>query len=69
LYDRAVRLIRGTHTHYHEDISNRLATGTRMADEQDGAPYQRYGNTRPYERRLEVHATQRQQAKLPPSRI
>lgn len=68
-YDRTERLIYGTHVHYHKDISSRLATWTHMADEQDKTSYQGYNSARPYGRRQEDRATQRQHAKLSSSRI
>lgn len=35
--------------HHYKDISNELATGTRMTNEQDGMSYQKYGyDARPY---------------------
>jgi hypothetical protein len=38
----------GPATHYYEDISNRLATGTCMTDKQGGTPHRKYGYARPY---------------------
>jgi hypothetical protein len=37
--------------HYYEDVNKRLATGTRMTNEQDNTPCWEYGCARPYGRR------------------
>jgi hypothetical protein len=54
----------GPATHYYEDISNRLATGTCMTDKQGGTPHRKYGYARPYRRPQGYHVNLGQQISL-----